>query len=802
MSVTILLDGAVFHRQVFKMLGFAGNAFGKIFSARSSFRNSALAVICCVAALLVPLRSHAQVEVTFQSGSDLRDLANTYLGDADLWPRILEQNGLNSLEDLRSGTTLVLPVDAVAAARSAIAASLEKIQRANEIGAQIFAYDEIREAIEQHDEALVFEKQGDWTQALDFAVQAGNAANEAYVLAEKNRNLAAEARLSDRQGWVEGKRPEQLGWEDRELNAALIEEEKIRTLSRSTAQITFRDAGRLRLNANSHAVIQQMRVDPLKKKEDAKVTLVEGDFYALLGGNSNRKGLKVDVPEVNAQIESGDFWVRQDDTGAKFTNYDDDKVDIAARGSRISLGRNEGVLVRSGDAPSGIIDLLAAPLLLEPADNGLVYNATADLSWQEVDGASGYWLEVARDPNFNQMVDSATGLTATSFGLDGLEIGLYFWRVVALDQFGLPGTRSLSRQFSMRIDRSPPFLRIETPNSRDIYRKADIRVTGESEPGAVIDLNGNLVPVDDSGRFDMPITLSPGNNILKMTARDSAGNETPSVLEIAHLPDAKVRVIYAEAMVRQSARHFIANADRLTVSGATEPGSTLEIYDAAGALTAEAATAANGQFAFALPVNETHQKFDMKIVTSSGHEATDSFEVSMDLAAPEISLEEQIPRITSVEWLPVRGRILNSDRVLLNGRDIPLAGDRFDEVITLQEGSNTVELSARDQVGNLTVQSWQIILDREPPNMIDHKVSKAGEGRVVVEIRAEDENGLAKAAPFTLEADGGQIKGFLKYNKLSGSFKSYVNVASVENVALKDIELLDDAGNRIRVKIK
>ncbi len=75
-------------------------------------------------------------------------------------------------------------------------------------------------------------------------------------------------------------------WRDLGLRSILIEEEKVRTLSDSTAQITFRDASRLRLNANSNAVIRQMRFDPLSKREEAKVSLIEGDFYALLAGRA------------------------------------------------------------------------------------------------------------------------------------------------------------------------------------------------------------------------------------------------------------------------------------------------------------------------------------------------------------------------------------------------------------------------------------------------------------------------------------------------------------------------------------
>ena len=106
------------------------------------------------------------------------------------------------------------------------------------------------------------------------------------------------------------------------MNAVLIEEEKVRTLSRSTAQITFRDDSRLRLNANSQALIQRMRVDPLSREEEAKVSLIEGDFYALLAGKSQRKNFELEVPEVETQIDPTNFWVRRDTSGSKFTNYD------------------------------------------------------------------------------------------------------------------------------------------------------------------------------------------------------------------------------------------------------------------------------------------------------------------------------------------------------------------------------------------------------------------------------------------------------------------------------------------------
>ena len=168
------------------------------------------------------------------------------------------------------------------------------------------------------------------------------------LLAAAGRDAVAEARLSDREGSVEGRKPQELVWTDREREAALIEEEKLRTLSRSSAQITFRDDSRLRLNANSQAVIRRMRTDPLSRTEEAKVSLVEGDFYALLSGKSERKKFDLEVPEVETDVDSRNFWVRSDPSGSKFTNYDEGALRVSANGAEVTLGRNEGTLVRSG----------------------------------------------------------------------------------------------------------------------------------------------------------------------------------------------------------------------------------------------------------------------------------------------------------------------------------------------------------------------------------------------------------------------------------------------------------------------
>ena len=220
--------------------------------------------------------------VRLESEQTIRQIAERYLDDPNLWPEILQASGLNSITQLRPGITLRIPANEISTANKALVDALLQIQTANLAGAQLFAPLNIGKAISLHDEALTKRMQRDWTRTRGLASDSFSEATVALEKSQALRDKAAEALVTGRQGNVEGQRPQDLAWRRLQIQTILIEEEKIRTLSDSTAQITFRDASRLRLSANSNAVIQRMRYDPLKRTEEAKVTLIEGDFYALL----------------------------------------------------------------------------------------------------------------------------------------------------------------------------------------------------------------------------------------------------------------------------------------------------------------------------------------------------------------------------------------------------------------------------------------------------------------------------------------------------------------------------------------
>lgn len=741
--------------------------------------------------------------VRVEDGQGLRDLAQKYLGDPDLWTEILRANDLASITDVRPGMELVIPVSQFAAVNRALRQALQAIRRATEEGARLFAAEQIEAGLRLYKDGVARRKAGDWEAAASLAGDATTAALAALKTATAQRDVAAEARLSDRAGSVEGRRPQDLAWSDRPLGAMLIEEEKVRTLSLSSAQITFRDDSRLRLSANSQAVIQRMRVDPLSRKEEAKVSLVEGDFYALLSGRSERRSFELEVPEARTDIESRNFWVRRDASGAKFTNYDDRTLDVAANGAAVTLGRNEGTLVRTGQAPSGKIGVLPATRLTAPADDGETPSPDVELGWAPLADADGYWLELAVDPAFQRLAASRWGLKDDHFRTDPLPVGTYYWRVAGLDRFGLPGERSTVWRFHVRVDRTPPFLSIGEPAEGAILRSDTIRVEGETEPGAKLSLNGAVVKVGADGRFaTSALATRLGENVLILAATDAAGNLTERARSFRYEPDARATLRFDDAIPRLGPGRFVTGRDVISLAGATDVGARLLVRAADGAMRATTHADDTGRFALNLPLVAAEEAFTVEVVQPSGFSSREQLAVVQKRDPPVVSLEEPPPAVTAVERLPLRGRAEGARGLTVNGRPARLIGDAFDETVTLRQGENTIELVATDIVGNVRVERFEVGLDQNPPELVGYRVTppqaRAGEP-VWIEVTARDASGLRKAAPFRLRVGDREIADFLELGA-GGAYHASLPLpaGAAGRVRLLEVEVEDYAGNKAR----
>ena len=113
-------------------------------------------------------------------------------------------------------------------------------------------------------------------------------------------------------------------------------------------------------------------------------------------------------------------------------------------------------------------------------------------------------------------VDRAGAFTYTTT----LPEGPHTFLIVAYDAFGGTNSRSLS----VVVDTRAPALTLGIPASGVTTSEASVLVSGVTEPGATVALNGLAVAVGPDGSFAIRLGLVEGTNTIVATATDTAGN--------------------------------------------------------------------------------------------------------------------------------------------------------------------------------------------------------------------------------------------------------------------------------------
>ena len=596
--------------------------------------------------------------VVVQEGETLRDLAGKHLQDSDLWEEILRFNQIGDVTEVVPGTKLKIPLTQIMQANEHLDATRLEIQRATKAGAKVFVPEIIDRAVQLYNEAILRRKAGAWEQAVQTASQAQKMAQDAATATMAKRDAKVEAILSDRQGTVNGRKPKAHLWSETLLRGTLIELEKIRTLSRSQAELTFWDESRLRLNENSQAIIRSMRLDLLKQKQETKVSLVSGDIYALLKGKSKKKTFDVDVKGIKMKNESRHFRVIREKAATKVTNYDRGQVQVTSKGGTTMIGKNQGVIVKNGKKPAPMIDLTEKPELMTPEDGGQIFQQNGVLSWAPTKGAFSYWLEIALDPAFRQSVVNHWGaVKETRFDVADLEVATYYWRVAAINQEGLAGGMSKMRRFTLQSDDEAPYLLIASPREGRFVRQTPISVRGTTEPDATLTLHGDIVEVGPEGQFEQDVELHKGLNKLTFKVKDQAGHVTERLRSVIYLPDQEAVIRYDASLPRLGEKHFVTHEKTFSLLGTTTAKWEIQVQSQTGQTRVHTFADESGHFNLNIPVDSDHAVFTLLAISPSGFVTKDALTMSRDVEAPTITVDTLPPAVTRMPEFQLQGYV-------------------------------------------------------------------------------------------------------------------------------------------------
>jgi hypothetical protein len=101
------------------------------------------------------------------------------------------------------------------------------------------------------------------------------------------------------------------------------------------------------------------------------------------------------------------------------------------------------ITVNQDGIPSGAWSDIATFQIAEPPPlvlddpSGEISTSSPSFGWQEVEGASGYKIQVSSNEDFSDGWESTSGVTNVQYGGDALELNIpYYWKVVVIDQNG------------------------------------------------------------------------------------------------------------------------------------------------------------------------------------------------------------------------------------------------------------------------------------------------------------------------------------------------------------------------------
>ncbi len=748
----------------------------------------------------ISIAQNSSIKTIEYQNQSLRELAKEYLGNPDYWETILQFNDLESTSELEEGMNLKIPTGLVTSTLLKIDEAKSIISDANSNGAKVLTPELITEAEVNFNKVISLKQLGNWDAAYDTLHDVLKLATESLEQVRLLRESSADATISFTKGIVEKRKPVEKLWSNAKLYSKLYEADRTRTLSNSVAEITFIDLSRIRLNENSQALIQHSRIDILKNITETKVKLVKGEAFAYLL-KSPKKKFDIDIPGLNVKIKSRSFWVEKDPTTTKIANYDGE-IELATKDVIVVVKENQGSIIPEGGVPSEPKDLLPAPELVSPENMKKHFENTIQFQWKKISSAKQYWIELASDVSFQKIIYSDKKTKNNSIEITDLSVGIYFWHVCSIDEFGFPGEFSKPNTLMINEDITKPFLVIASPKNMDVTKSKSISVIGESEPGLQLYINEREVALDSEGKFVSNIKLKEGRNTITISSIDESGNRTSFVRTIFYESSDKVQNSITNNNFISNKNMFLTNNSEFQIAGKTRPLSNIKFYYNKNEVSTYADT--NGAYSIKFNISSKNTNLTQIIITPAGYSITSKYKIVLDSRKPILKITNVIPKFTKDNSIIIEGSVVDGDSLFINSKLVVVVDNKFRKQHNLVEGSNRLKIIAKDISGNRVSKTVFVTMDSTPPTLLSHKLLRdfQNTNEYFLSVTASDISGLTKRTVVTINFDGIDKNIILKLtNDKVYSKKIFVNKNSSTPI-IKYILLEDYLGNSKKHEIK
>jgi hypothetical protein len=354
-------------------------------------------------------------------------------------------------------------------------------------------------------------------------------AGAAGAPAKAGAGNAQQAHITALDGTVRIKKSSSNSWVNADYNVPLEKGDVVQTGSEGMAKIVFSDGTNYTVKQDSLIVIEESSANE-QQQTNVSVAVSTGtvDLTTATFGQGSTSQVTVGgatasfAPESAARVSNdpksdqheillkkGSGEVTRNGETLRLADWE--RVSFAEASPKMEREKEIG-------PPSPISPANMMPIFVTPDSKSIGF------SWTPMANATGYRLQISRNPYFSSTIVDRKVATA-DVSVSGLNDGAYYWMVQSYDSKGRESVESEKNRFTIILKAANDNSSLGLDLDPLIQHGRVLELTGKTEQNARVMVNGREVPmVGSDGTFHyFTPPMPPGENVITITAQDSKG---------------------------------------------------------------------------------------------------------------------------------------------------------------------------------------------------------------------------------------------------------------------------------------
>ena len=342
--------------------------------------------------------------------------------------------------------------------------------------------------------------------------------------------ISQQAHFTALDGTIRVRKGNGNSWINADYNVPLEKGDVVQTGAEGMAKIVFNDGTNYTVKQDSLIVIEE---NSANDQQQTSVSVAVSTGTVDLTTATYVQGSKSQVIVAGAKAS-----LAPDSAAMVHNNPKDDQHEILVKKGSGEVERNgemahllpwEKVSFRSESKTMERATEIGPPAPITPGNMMPVFinagekSKEVEFAWTPMANAAGYRLRISHNPYFSSLLLDKK-VEATSVVVTGLPVGAYYWSIQSYDSAGKESVESEKNRFTI-IVKAKEKIELSLVIEPLIQHGHVIEVTGKTEAGARVMVNGKEVPiVGDDGMFHYFTPLLPnGENLITVTAQNSKG---------------------------------------------------------------------------------------------------------------------------------------------------------------------------------------------------------------------------------------------------------------------------------------